>query len=109
MTMLPSEFESEPFAPTSAQFALCGTTSPDHRGDRPSRAGVRPWGLLRARPAGSGRASRRWRYDENEQKAVTVDNGVPLIDLPSAGDPSADTTSIVDGEDPPSSEDWNND
>jgi hypothetical protein len=31
---------------------------------------------------------------------------LPLI---VAGDPSADTTPIVDGEDGPSSEDWNND
>jgi putative ATP-grasp target RiPP len=44
-------------------------------------------------------------YDHEQQVAVDV-NGAPLISM---GDPSADTTSTVDGEDPPSSEDWNND
>jgi len=50
-----------------------------------------------------------WRYDEHEQKAVEVETGLPLVDLRVAGDPSADTTSTVDGEDAPSSEDWDND
>jgi hypothetical protein len=38
---------------------------------------------------------------------MAVDSsGRPLVD---SGDPTADTTQIVDGEDGPSSEDWDND
>jgi hypothetical protein len=38
--------------------------------------------------------------------AVELASGLPLI---VAGDPSAETTSTTDGEDGPSSEDWDND
>ncbi|MBK1785003.1 putative ATP-grasp-modified RiPP [Prauserella cavernicola] len=103
------QFDTDPFAPFSAQFALSGTTTPGSRDDTPSRVGVRPWGLRRARPAGPGRALPAWRYDQGEQKAVALEDGVPLIDLPVAGDPTAHTTSTVDGEDGPSAEDWIND
>ncbi|MGI9002364.1 MAG: putative ATP-grasp-modified RiPP [Pseudonocardia sp.] len=88
---------------------LDGSTFDERRDDQPSRVGVRPWGLRRARPAGLGRTLPVWRYDEHEQKAVEVETGLPLVDLRVAGDPSADTTSTVDGEDAPSSEDWDND
>jgi len=47
-----------------------------------------------------------WRYDEHEQMAVEIGSGLPLI---VAGDPSAKTTAKTDGEDGPSSEDWDND
>lgn len=99
-------FSDDPFAPTSAQFALNGSTFDKRRADKPSPAGVRPWGLRRALPTGAGREIPTWRYDEHEQMAIDINSGLPVI---IAGDPSADTTSRTDGEDPPSSEDWNND
>jgi hypothetical protein len=71
---------TDPLAPVSGQFALAGSTRVVD--GEPSPTGLRPWGLRRARPA----------------------RGVPL-----AGEPTALTTSSVDGEDPPSSEDWIND
>lgn len=101
------QFVDDPLAPASAQFPLTGSTLTERRDDRPSSVGLRPWGLRRALPAtGPDRALPAWRYDEHEQLAVCLDSGLPLI---VAGDPSADTTSRTDGEDPPSSEDWNND
>jgi putative ATP-grasp target RiPP len=106
MTVIVERFADDPFAPTSAQFALSGSTFYQRCADRPSPVGVRPWGLRRACPAGPGREIPAWRYDEHEQMAVDVNSGLPVI---VAGDPSADTTSRTDGEDPPSSEDWNND
>lgn len=99
--------EADPFAPVSTQFALDGT-SLTRRDGVASPEGVRPWGLRRARLAGSGRVLPSWTYDEQQQKAVDS-TGRPLIELPVAGDPSADTTSTTDGEDGPSSEDWDND
>lgn len=72
---------TDPFAPVSGRFALAGSSRVPNV-DEPSPAGVRPWGLRRACPARSAAMS---------------------------GDPTALTTSSVDGEDPPSSEDWIND
>lgn len=106
MTVTAEHFADDPFAPTSAQIALDGSTSNGRSTDRPSRVGVRPWGLRRARPAGPGRVLPVWRYDEHEQMAVEIGSGLPLI---VAGDPSAKTTAKTDGEDGPSSEDWDND
>jgi len=100
--------DADPFAPVSAQFALDGASFTNRRNDVASPAGVRPWGLRRALPAGAGRVLPTWTYDEQQQKAVDS-VGRPLIELPVAGDPSADTTSTTDGEDGPSSEDWDND
>ncbi|MGH8966828.1 MAG: putative ATP-grasp-modified RiPP, partial [Actinomycetes bacterium] len=100
------KFAGDPLAPVSGQLALHGSTFTERREDEPSPVGVRPWGLRRARPAtGPGRVLPAWRYDEREQVAVEIASGLPLI---VAGDPSADTTSTTDGEDPPSSEDWDN-
>jgi hypothetical protein len=48
-----------------------------------------------------------WGYDYQRQLATDPD-GVALLDL-AAGPPTAPTTQTVDGEDPPSSEDWDND
>ncbi len=107
MTVTAEPLADDPFAPVSAQVALAGSTFDPQTGDRPSPVGVRPWGLRRAmRPGGPGRVLPAWRYDADQQMAVEVASGLPLI---VAGDPSADTTSTTDGEDPPSSEDWNND
>ena len=100
--------DADPFAPVSAQFALDGVSFTNRRNDVASPAGVRPWGLRRALPAGAGRVLPTWTYDEQQQKAVDS-AGCPLIELSVAGDPSADTTSTTDGEDGPSSEDWDND
>lgn len=100
--------DADPFAPVSAQFALVGASFTDRNNDAASPGGVRPWGLRRARMAGAGRVLPDWTYDEQQQKAVDS-AGRPLIELPVAGDPSADTTSTTDGEDGPSSEDWDND
>ncbi|MBB5858301.1 putative ATP-grasp-modified RiPP [Amycolatopsis umgeniensis] len=99
---------ADPLAPSSAQFALDGTSFTARRDDLPSPAGMRPWGLRRARAAGPGRVLPPWSYDPVQQKAVDV-AGRPVIESPIMGDPSADTTSTVDGEDGPSSEDWDND
>lgn len=73
---------TDPLAPIGGQFALAGSTSGGNADDVPSDAEIRPWGLRRARPA---------------RPAVV------------RGEPTALTTSSVDGEDPPSSEDWIND
>jgi putative ATP-grasp target RiPP len=99
---------ADPFAPVSAQFALDGASFTSRRDDVASPDGIRPFGLRRALPAGAGRELPSWTYDEQQQKAVDS-SGCPLIQLPIMGDPSADTTSTTDGEDGPSSEDWNND
>jgi|SRR6478752_5567532 len=99
---------ADPFAPVSAQFALDGASFTSRRDDVASPDGIRPFGLRRALPARAGRELPSWSYDEQQQKAVDA-AGCPLIQLPIMGDPSADTTSTTDGEDGPSSEDWNND
>lgn len=98
---------TEPLACVSGQFALAGSTFTPVRDDVPSEAGLRPWGLRRAQPAGPGVPVPPWSYDEQRQLAVDP-SGTPLIDLPVC-QPTAKTTSIKDGEDPPSSEDWHND
>ncbi|GAA3012115.1 putative ATP-grasp-modified RiPP [Actinokineospora diospyrosa] len=100
--------EADPFAPLSGQFALHGSTSVERANDFPTPAGIRPFGLRRATPVRPGTVIPEWTYDSDAQKAVAT-SGVPLIELPSMGDPTAKTTSSVDGEDPPSSEDWVND
>jgi len=106
MTVTAEHFSEDPLAPVSAQLALHGATFTQRRDDQPSPVGVRPWGLRRACPARPGREIPAWRYDEHEQMAIDIMSGAPVI---VAGDPSADTTSRTDGEDPPSSEDWDND
>jgi len=60
----------DPFAPVSAQFALDGASFTSRRDDVASPAGVRPFGLRRAVPAGAGRELPVWVYDEHQQKAV---------------------------------------
>lgn len=106
MSVTVEKYAGDPLAPVSAQVALNGSTFTDRRNDQPSPSGVRPWGLRRARPAGPGTVIPPWRYDEQEQVAIDVASGRPLT---AARPPSAKTTSRTDGEDPPSSEDWNND
>lgn len=100
--------EDDPLAPVGTQFALDGASFTSRRDDVASPDGVRPFGLRRALPAGPGRVLPSWTYDQQQQKAVDS-AGRPLIESPLMGDPSADTTQSTDGEDGPSSEDWNND
>ncbi|MCP3799730.1 putative ATP-grasp-modified RiPP [Allokutzneria sp. A3M-2-11 16] len=100
--------DADPLASVSAQFALTGSSFEQSTGDMPSPDGVRPWGLRHAVPAGAGRVLPEWNYDAEQQKAVDGD-GVPLIDRPRMGPPTAHTTASTDGEDPPSAEDWIND
>lgn len=102
------QIAADPLAPPAGRFALCRATSVERPNDVPSPVGVRPWGLRRARPATPGRPLPAWRYDERQQKAVDL-RGRPLIELLVGADPTAETTSTVDGEDGPSSEDWDND
>jgi putative ATP-grasp target RiPP len=105
MTVSVEQF-ADLLAPVSAQLALHGSTFTDRRDDQPSPIGVRPWGLRRARPAARSTVIPAWRYDEDEQIAVDVGSGLPLV---AAKPPTANTTQSTDGEDPPSAEDWNND
>ena len=105
-----SETAADPFTAPGPRFVLAGATRSAREGDTPdgpSEVGVRPWGLRRARPAGPGRSVPAWSYDDALQLAVDA-AGCPLIDTV-RGDPSASTTTSTDGEDGPSSEDWDND
>jgi putative ATP-grasp target RiPP len=97
----------DPFAPESSRFALAGSSFAPTGNDEPSPAGVRPWGLRGTRVADVSSENRPWVYDHAVQMAVDT-AGRPLIDV-EEGDPTAKTTSRVDGEDGPSSEDWDND
>lgn len=82
-------------APVGSRFALAGSTAQD--------GGARPWGLRHTVTAKPG-SPLSWAYDPARQIAVDP-SGAPLT----AGDPTAVSTASVDGEDPPSSEDWIND
>lgn len=105
MSVTVERFAGDPLAPVSGQIALNGSFT-ERRDGEPSPVGVRPWGLHRARPARRGTTIPAWRYDEAEQIAVDAASGLPLI---AAKPPTANTTQSTDGEDGPSSEDWNND
>lgn len=94
----------DPLAPASARLPLSGSRFTEQPEDAASPVGLRPWGLRRVRPASPGVALPAWSYDRNRQVAVNA-VGTPLV----AGEPTAVTTASVDGEDPPSSEDWIND
>ena len=105
-----SSWPPDPFTEPGPRFALAGTKTSlreDGTAEGPSEIGTRPWGLRRARPAGPGRPVPVWSYDDAQQLAVDA-AGCPLV-VTADGDPSADTTSRTDGEDGPSSEDWDND
>ncbi len=105
----PVGFADDPLASPSGQFPLCRTMFDPPATYAPSPTGVRPWGLRQMTPARPGGAVvPQVRYDAAQQVAVDS-SGQPWVANPIAGDPSADTTSTVDGEDGPSSEDWNND
>ncbi len=98
----------DPLAPAGAQFPLARPETASPSWDEPSPVGVRPWGLRRMGPvlAPSGRWL-AWGYDHDRQCATDT-GGVAVLDV-AAGPPTAPTTPGVDGEDPPSSEDWIND
>ena len=98
----------DPIASASGQFPLAAPRGMAPSGDTPSPVGVRPWGLRNLSIAVPPRDVDPWamaRYDHDQQLAVDA-SGAPLI---MTGPPTANTTSNVDGEDPPSSEDWHND
>lgn len=98
----------DPLAPAGEQFPLGRPDTAPPCWDEPSPPGVRTWGLRRMGPVMT--PSGQWLslgYDHHRQLATGPD-GVALLDL-TAGPPTAPTTQTVDGEDPPSSEDWIND
>lgn len=98
----------DPLASASGQFPLGAPGGTPPSDDVPSPVGLRPWGLrsltVSDRPVGEQSRSVA-RYDHEQQVAVDA-AGTPLVVM---GPPTANTTSTVDGEDPPSSEDWDND
>lgn len=102
-------FVDSPVSSGSSRLALA---RPDGyvSDDLPSSDDVRPWNLRRM--GSLLKVSGRWSsvsYDHDQQVSVDA-SGTALIDLtPVAGPPTAPTTQTVDGEDPPSSEDWIND
>lgn len=103
---LMTALHDDPLASASSRFALCGPLDTPPAEDVPSPAGVRPWGLrdLTVAPVmGSPRVIGRF---DHERQMVIDPAGRPLVTM---GPPTANTTSRVDGEDPPSSEDWRND
>lgn len=105
-----ARFIDEPIAPASGRFALDRPHWPDHvRPDTCDVPAVRPWGLRGLVPATPGPELPAVRYDHVQQVAVLDDGtGRALVDVLS-GPPTAPTTQTVDGQDPPSSEDWVND
>lgn len=103
-----SAYIDNPLASASGQFPLAAPNGAPASQDSPSPVGLRPWGLRTLTVSGrrtDDESLTMARYDHDQQVAVDV-AGTPLF---AGGDPSADTTSTVDGEDPPSSEDWLND
>lgn len=104
-----SGFLDDPFASVSAQFALAAPAMTPPSVDRPSEVGLRPWGLRDLRSSSEAPASvPEGRYSGELQ--MFVDRaGLPLIAGERMDVPTAKTTSKVDGEDGPSSEDWKND
>lgn len=101
-------FVDDPIVSGSSVFSLAPPDCVPPSTDVPSQVGVRPWGLRRAGQVLAVRG--KWdgvRFDHELQLAVTAD-GTALIEVTS-GPPTAPTTPPVDGEDPPSSEDWVND
>lgn len=95
-------------APSGEQFPLARPDTAPPSWDEPSPPGVRPWGLLRMGRVMTSHAQRLTCGYDHERQLTTDLDGVALLDL-TAGPPTAPTTQTVDGEDPPSSEDWIND
>lgn len=132
-------FIDDPLVSGSGQFALAAPLTLTAPTDPPSDNSLRPWGLRRMgrvlRPSGRREG---WHYDPIRQLGIDA-TGEPLAAsqagtstttgsagseepggedwqpdftpdlLPMAGPPTAPTTPPVDGEDPPSAEDWIND
>ncbi len=112
-TACASLFVHDPLVSASGQFALAaraGRVEPEG----PSSAGERPWGLRRMGPVSTiVRLAPAGRYDPLRQLSLDT-AGIPIVAAlraggPVTGPPTAPTTATVDGEDPPSSEDYNND
>ncbi|WP_165777595.1 putative ATP-grasp-modified RiPP [Amycolatopsis antarctica] len=99
---------SDPIASHSARFPLDGFSTTPRPADLPAPAGLRPFGLRRACGGGTTRRLPSHSYDPVRQLAVDL-RGRPLVELSLMGDPTAERTGHVDGEDEPSSTDWIND
>lgn len=108
---MPSSFVDDPLVAGSNRLPQAPH---EHSNDTdPESAPVVPWNLKRGTvpSPGSTDSWRGVRYDPEQQ--LLVRDGLPLASQASGGliasDPTANTTSSTDGEDPPSSEDWIND
>lgn len=103
------EFATAPLVSISGQFAMTGPRGAPLPDEPPSATGVRPWGLRDLAESDSlGRTTLAGTYCPALQSTVDL-GGRPVVGGALMGDPTANTTGSVDGEDPPSSEDWTND
>jgi putative ATP-grasp target RiPP len=101
-TIAPVEFAEDPIASHSAQFPLARSFSQQSADCVPSSAGLRPWNLRAMQaPTGAGRSLPEYKYDHEQQAAVTPD-GRTLIEIVDA---TANSVSDNDG-DEGRSEDW---
>lgn len=104
-----SRFVDDPVASVSGRFPLGAPAGASASVDVTSPIGLRAWGLRDLTPARRGTLNAPvFQYDPIQQLSIGPD-GMPAVSSLAGGPPTADTTSTVDGEDPPSSEDWNND
>lgn len=122
-TALPTrQFLDDPLVSGSSRLTLARPDEPaaQQQAEQQPQVSVVPWNLRRLGPPLT--SSGRWAsvsFDPQQQVMVDASGqavvgkeetlGTNGVFVPVAGDPSADTTPIVDGEDPPSSEDWDND
>ncbi|GAA5104879.1 putative ATP-grasp-modified RiPP [Haloechinothrix salitolerans] len=103
--LAPVEFAEDPIASHSAQFALAASFSQRSTDCVPSSAELRPWNLRAMQaPAGTRHPLPEYRYDHEQQTAVTPD-GRTLIEIVDA---TANSVSDNDG-DEGRSEDWSYD
>ncbi|WP_236795167.1 putative ATP-grasp-modified RiPP [Amycolatopsis sp. GM8] len=107
MTTVESDrFAGDPLVSDSAQFPLSRGSLPTVAEERPSRTGIRPWGLRRMAPVTfHGKPQQAGTYDHGRQVQVD-EEGRPLIEM---GPPTAPTTGSTDGSDGDPSEDYVND
>lgn len=105
----PRGFADDAVASVSGRFPLGSPAGTAASTDIPSPIGLRPWGLRRLSDTRAVTPSAFIvQYDPVQQVGVGPD-GTVAVRILAGGPPTADTTSTVDGEDPPSAEDWNND
>lgn len=103
-------FVDDPVASISGQFSLCRPDPATRPAESIFAHRIRPWGLKDLTPAEEGGAGLpSCHYDHGLQLAVLTDGSRTLLASVLAAAPTAPTTTRTDGEDGPSSEDWNND